>query len=195
MLSLFRPDEQLISRTMEASRGQQLTYSDLLATVETRTPAGFSPNYWKSRIGTGMQVFRLACSAIDELQMLKLGWLSVVAADGPPEVGRQIATLARSSGIWSLNVARVVAVDNETEHRHGFCYGTLPEYPVSGEERFTVACDPDTLEVTFEVFSFSRPAAFLAKAGWPLIRRAQRQFCRDAATAMRNACKCEPTDS
>ena len=195
MLSLLQPDELLITRTMQASRDQQLTYSDLLATVDSVTPAGFSPNHWKSRIGTGEQAFQQACNAINDLAMLQLGWLRVVAADGTPQVGRQIATLARSAGVWSLNVARIVAVDNDTEHRYGFCYGTLPEYPVCGEERFTVAYDPGTREVSFEVFSVSRPTALLARIGWPLIRRTQRQFCKDAAQAMRQACGSEPRSS
>lgn len=188
MLTFMRPSEETIRKVTAASTSHQLTYAEVLASADSRTPAGYFPNSWKCRIGVGEAVFRRAQEAVRHYQMLNLGWLQVVHSEGPPQVGQHVTTLAKSFGLWSLNVARIVQVDDACETRFGFCYGTLPEYPVAGEERFTVTLDEETGEVTFDLFSFSRPTAIPARIGWPLIRRTQRSFCKESSRKMQQFC-------
>ena len=120
--------------------------------------------------------------------MLNLGWIQVVPSNAPIAHGSLVCTLLRTMGFYVLNIAQVVYVD-DIEHldQFGFGYGILPEYLVSGEERFTVAFDRVTDIVTYELFSFSKPSSALMRFGWPLVRRAQRRFCRDSTEAMMSA--------
>ena len=56
----------------------------------------------------------------------------------------------------------------------------------SGEERFTVAWHEDDA-VWYDILAFSRPNHFLARLGYPLVRRLQKRFARDSAAAMKRA--------
>jgi uncharacterized protein (UPF0548 family) len=118
-------------------------------------------------------------------RMLQLNWLEATDSTTPVQEQKLIGTLVHLAGLYSLNVARVVYVDDKTTDRVQFGYGTLPMYPLSGEERFTVSLDRDSDEVWFEIYSFARPASLLTNIGWPAIRWMQRKFCRDTTALMR----------
>lgn len=99
-----------------------------------------------------------------------------------------MAVLARHYGFWSLNASRVVyVVDDRGAHsKYGFAYGTLAEHAETGEERFTVELRPEDETVWYEIYAFSRPNG-LARVGYPLSRRLQKQFARDSKAAMLRA--------
>jgi uncharacterized protein (UPF0548 family) len=67
---------------------------------------------------------------------------------------------------------RIVRVVDEPG-RYGFAYGTLPEHPEEGEERFVVTRDEHDGMVVFEVVAFSRPHDLLTKLGGPVPRAIQ----------------------
>ena len=185
MFLLRRPTEDFIKQTIESQCHQRLTYPDIGLTVESRCPSGYSMNQWQAVIGKGQTTFLRAKEAITRLHILDLGWLQVVSR--PESICEQapICTLIRMLGIYSLQVAKVVHVDNKNpEIKFGFSYGTLPAYPLSGEERFTVSYDPHTQDVVYEIFSFSRPANYAIRLGQPYLRYAQRRFCRDSVDAI-----------
>ena len=41
--------------------------------------------------------------------------------------------------------------------------------------------------VWYDILAFSRPNHFLARLGYPIVRRLQRRFARDSAAAMKRA--------
>ena len=94
--------------------------------------------------------------------------------------------VARIFGVWWLNACRIVyAVSEEGPvNRFGFAYGTLPEHPESGEERFTVEWHQADDSVWYDILAFSRPHHVLARLGYPYVRRLQKRFARDSAAAM-----------
>jgi len=184
---LRRPTDERIERTVKSQRDERLTYSAVGLTRESRCPDGYVANERRTVIGQGEDTFRRAKQAIADLRMLKLGWIDVFAAPDAFHSGDLIATLVWELGLYSLNVARIVYVENE-DARFGFGYGTLPEYSLSGEERFSVTLDRSTGEVAYELYSFSRPSTLLARLGWPMVR-IQARFAKDSAAAMRAACE------
>ena len=84
--------------------------------------------------------------------------------DTPIETGRDVAPLARHLGFYSLNACRIVYVIDEP-NTFGFAYGTLTEHVEIGEERFKVEFDPDSGEIWYDIFAFSRPGHHLVKLG------------------------------
>ncbi len=188
MFLLRFPSEQFINSSVDSQRNAEFTYLNVGWTRSSRCPVGFAANQWTAVVAQGGEGFERAKNAFRTYQMLQLGWLRHVGPKEPIQQGSLVCTLARQTGIYSLNVARIVYVDNESPNRFGFGYGTLPEYPLCGEERFTVEIDENTGEVSYEIFSFSRPKSLLTALGRPIIRGAQRRFCRDSVEAMRAAC-------
>lgn len=163
----------------------QYTHNHLGASRRSHCPAGFVANQFVGELGKGEECFHAAKRLLIKLQMLNVGWLNVVYEPDEIVQGSHVATLIRTLGVYWLNVARVVFVGDESPTRFSFVYGTLPAYTVSGEERFSVVYDTETGRVDFEIYSFSRSATWLAKLGWPLVRRMQRQFCHDSLATLK----------
>lgn len=183
MLLLRRPTAEFIDSTMRAQRAAQFTYEAVGWTKERKVPAGFAVTTWRALIGSGEDDLQRAKRAVAEYRMLRLGWIEPVGSLEPIAPESLVCTLARQSGLYSLNVGRIIYVD-ESADQLAFGYGTLPEYPVRGEERFAVALNRGTNEVTFEIFSFSRPQSALMLLARPLLRQVQRRFCTQASAAM-----------
>jgi uncharacterized protein (UPF0548 family) len=107
--------------------------------------------------------------------------------DTPLESAQVVAVLAKVCGLWWLNACRIVYVVNEQAGdvvRFGFAYGTLPRHAESGEEQFLVEWDKRDGSVWYSILAFSRPRHWLARLGYPLVRRLQRRFGRESAEAM-----------
>ena len=60
----------------------------------------------------------------------------------------------------------------------------MPGHVERGEERFTVEWDCADDSVSYEVFTFARPAHPLARAGQPFVRLVQRRFAADSLRSM-----------
>jgi uncharacterized protein (UPF0548 family) len=71
--------------------------------------------------------------------------------------------------------------------RFGFAIGTLPVHAERGEERFTVEYHRADDTVRFEIHTFAGPAHRLVRLTYPLMRRVQRRFGREAVAAMQAA--------
>jgi uncharacterized protein (UPF0548 family) len=119
-------------------------------------------------------------------KMFDIAGLKLVNDDTPIEAGQNVALLAEHLGFYSLNFCRVVYVIDEPD-RFGFAYGTLSQHAESGEERFTVEYQPETNEVWYDVYAFSRPGNFLVKLGYPYARWRQKQFAVESKAAMKRA--------
>lgn len=182
MFLLRRPTAEFVEATRRAQRTARFTYDAVGWTRGRALPEGFAVTQWQAVIGRGADDFRRARQALADFRMLRLGWLEPLEPLEPIAPDALVCTLARQGGLYSLNVGRIIYVD-ESPGQFAFGYGTLPEYPVRGEERFCVAHAPSG-DVTFEIFSFSRPRSALMLLARPLLRRLQRRFCTQAAAAM-----------
>jgi uncharacterized protein (UPF0548 family) len=78
----------------------------------------------------------------------------------------------------------VIAEEGPQLKRYGFAFGTLPGHVEQGEERFMVEWRRVDDSVSYEVFTFARPAHPLAKAGPPFVRMVQRRFAADSLRSM-----------
>lgn len=183
MFLFRRPTAAFVAATMAAQRDAPFTYDAVGWTREQKVPDGFAVTHWKASIGRGTADFERAKRSLADHRMLRLGWIEPAGAIEPIAPGALVCTLARQAGLYSLNVGRIIYVEDEPD-RFAFGYGTLPEYPVRGEERFAVARDRVTDDVTFEIFSFSRPHSPLMLLARPFLRLVQRRFCRESSAAM-----------
>jgi hypothetical protein len=110
---------------------------------------------------------------------------------------------ARPIPLWMLFPARVVYVVDEClgsgvrEHpdradiarqmRFGFAYGTVPNHPERGEERFLVEWDARDDSVWYDLVAVSRPGHWLARVGYLYARYEQARFRRLSGLAMQRA--------
>jgi uncharacterized protein (UPF0548 family) len=186
MLFLRRPTAEAIRAFLAAQARLDLTYSAVGATT-TNPPTGYVVDHTRIRLGAGEKVFAAAKAALERWQQFRLGWLEASPEDTPIKEGQVVAILARSIGLWWLNACRIVIVVDEDGpvKRFGFAYGTLPDHAGSGEERFLVEWDREDDSVWYDILAFSRPRHFLARLGYPWVRRVQKKFGRESAAVMR----------
>ena len=167
---LSRPTAAQIESVLKVERTAAPSYS----------LSGTTRDYHCVRLGSGDEVFQAAKRTLKNWKMMDLGWLCVVVS------GRDAAIVVRHYGFWSVNVARVLRVE-ETGTQYSMTYATLPEHAEAGEENFTVSHRPDD-SVWYEIEAFSRPRHWLAKLGYPLTRMLQKRFARDSMRRMQRAC-------
>ena len=185
MLCLRRPTAETIQAFLRSQGSLDLTYSAVGATT-TSPPAGYVVDHTRMRLGAGEKVFAAAKEGLERWQQFRLGWLEASPEDTPIKEGQVVAILARSIGLWWLNACRIVIVVDEDGpvKRFGFAYGTLPDHAGSGEERFLVEWDREDESVWYDILAFSWPRHFLARLGYPWVRRTQKRFGRESAAAM-----------
>lgn len=185
MLFLRRPTAEAIRAFLASQARLDLTYSAVGATA-TSPPAGYVVDHTRIRLGAGEKVFAAAKDALERWQQFRLGWLEASPEDTPIKEGQVVAILARSIGMWWLNACRIVVVVDEDGpvKRFGFAYGTLPDHAGSGEERFLIEWDREDDSVWYDILAFSRPRHFLARLGYPMVRRTQKKFGRESAAVM-----------
>ena len=186
-----RPSDRVIERALDESRDLPLSYGPVGI-----AQAGHGPGRFDERvvsIGRGAADFRRACSALTRWAQFDVGWIELFPRRAGIEPGTSLVLLIRHLGFWSLNGARVVYAvgDVSAGTRFGIAYGTLPSHAESGEELFEVHLDPATAEVLYRIRAVSRPRAFLARLGQPIVRSLQARFRRDSAEAMTRAVRGE----
>jgi uncharacterized protein (UPF0548 family) len=185
MLLWQKPTPALVRAFLDQQAGQAFTYESVGATAET-PPHGYAVDRTRVRLGAGDDVFRAAQAALARWEHFRLGWVEALPGDTPLRPGEVVAVLGRAVGAWWLNACRIVYVVDEPEpmRKFGFAYGTLPEHAERGEERFQIEVDPDDGSVWYDILAFSRPNQWLARLGYPVVRRVQKRFARDSAAAM-----------
>jgi len=194
-ISLRKPSPETLRRFVAVKDPLGFTYSDIGATEQAPTsgcsqasgfPSGFAVDHTHVVLGGGESVFRAAKAAMQRGDHLRLGWVDAWSPDPRLETGQVVAIMGRAIGAWWLNPCRIVYRVDETgtSSRFGFAWGTLPGHIQSGEERFLVQWDHETDSVTYQILAFSRPNHLLSRLGYPLVRRSQKRFGRDSATAM-----------
>ena len=184
MFLIRKPSPPFIHAFLEEQAKLPFSYSAVGATAKT-PPSDYDVDHSRFQIGTGYAAFAAAKDALKKWEQFRLGWVEPCWPETPIEPGQAFAMLARSCGLWSLNACRIVYVRDEPR-KFGHAYGTLPGHIEFGEERFTVEWDEDDA-VWYDILAFSRPNHFLARLGYPLVRRLQRRFARDSSAAMKRA--------
>lgn len=181
---LRKPAPETISSFLEGQAERGFTYQGVGRTDST-PPEGYIVDHMRARLGSGEKDFASARSALEKWQQFQVGWAEVWPTKPAVRQGEMIAIIAKSVGLWWLNACRIAYVlDEESEQkRFGFANGTLPGHAGAGEERFLVEMDGDGI-VWYDIFAFSRPHHPLAYVGYPYLRRVQKQFGRQSASAM-----------
>ncbi|MFO1006674.1 MAG: DUF1990 domain-containing protein [Planctomycetaceae bacterium] len=188
MFSFRKPTGESIRRILLEQAKLDFTYSAVGATAQT-PPAGYVVDRTRMELGTGESVFLAAKSALKRWEQFRLGWVESWPRDTPIQAGEVVAVMGWVLGVWWLNFCRIVYVVDESGPvtRYGFAYGTLPGHVESGEELFLIEWDRNTDRVSYSILAFSRPNHFLARLGYPLVRRNQKRFGQDSAAAMLRA--------
>jgi uncharacterized protein (UPF0548 family) len=190
MFSLFKPSHDSLRHFIASQTPLAFTYRDVGATADGRqTPTGYNVDHTRVLLGSGA-TFDRAQAALRRWEQFQLGWCEAFPADTPLRTGETVAVVARVSGAWWSNAARIVyTIDESTEAnvRFGFAYGTLPGHVESGEERFLVEWDRTNDKVWYDIQAFSRPRHILSRLGYPFARALQKRFARESATAMQRA--------
>jgi uncharacterized protein (UPF0548 family) len=180
LFTLTQPTEKTLRALIEENKDAPFSYPAVGASRAGPLPAGYNVDRNRVRLGSGHQVFEEAKLALQSWAMLDLGWVSVFPRDTKIRPGAVVAVVVSHFGFWSVNVSRIVFVENPCS----FAYGTLDEHAESGEEKFTVSWDEADASVWYDVLAFSKPNHILARIGYPLSRILQKQFARDSMAAM-----------
>src|SRR5262245_6288663 len=185
MFSLRRPTDTEIRRQIDGQSRLGFTY-EALGSTATTLPQGFVVDHTRAAIGSTAVAFEAGVEALRQWRQFQQGWMFAAPANTPLEPGATVAVAAWAMGLWTTSCARVVyTVDEEVAgvRRFGFAYGTLPGHVESGEERFLVEWDPRSDQVYFDILAFSRPRHWLVRLSYPLARRLQRRFGREAVAS------------
>lgn len=185
MLSLRKPSAESMRRFLAAEAKLPFSYASVGATAEI-PPAGFVVDRTRIKLGEGEPVFRSAIAALKKWQQFQLGWVEAWPLDTSIKSGEVVAVIGRAIGLWWTNSCRIVYVVDESGpiHTFGFAYGTLPAHVECGEERFLIEWNRQDDSVWYDIMAFSKPNHFLIRIGYPVVRRAQKRFGRDSATAV-----------
>src|SRR5205814_9021796 len=146
------------------------TYSEVGATRDAALPDGYRHVRRHERLGVGESTLRRAATALANWDMQRGAGLSI-RSSGPAGPGVRVAS---GIGVGPLRVwapCEVVWFRDEPD-RYAYGYGTLPGHPECGEEAFDVRLDADG-QVWFDIRAFSRPAAWYARLGVPVVNRLQ----------------------
>jgi uncharacterized protein (UPF0548 family) len=184
-MSLGKPSAETLRSFIAAQSHLDFSYPAVGATA-LAPPAGYVVDHTRIRLGEGEAVFRAARAALQRWQHFDLSWVAAWPSETPIQVGEVVAVMGRAFGLWWINACRIVYVVDQSQpiRRFGFAYGTLPGHVESGEERFTVEWNPHDDSVWYDILAFSRPHYFLARLGYPIVRRLQKRFGRDSAASM-----------
>jgi uncharacterized protein (UPF0548 family) len=183
MLSLFAPTEAALSALLQREQGAAFTYPDPGLTRQDAPPsAGYDLDCNAIQVGSGGATFAAAVAALRKWRMFPPTWTRIVPTGALIAEGQTVVVVARVLGLWWTNTARVVYTFDEPR-RAGFAYGTLPDHAERGEERFRIEWRDDD-SVWYDLRAVSRPRHWLARLGYPIVRRLQRTFARDSLAAL-----------
>jgi uncharacterized protein (UPF0548 family) len=186
----MRPSTDAISRHVLIDTETPFTYGLVGATQQSQVQAGWFADQQHTVVGSGAADFQAAVEALQRWTPFDLDWVWPVDSTVPIQVGQCFAFLARTLGVWSVNVCRIVYVideQDETRAQFGFAYGTLPSHSLRGEERFLVTWDKTSDEVHFDIKKFSQPASPVIRLVSPITQWIQVRFTREALRRLAHA--------
>ncbi len=190
MFTFRRPIDDDVRELLARQAGQPWSY-ELLEVTRDDHPnpmSGWQIDHHRVLLGYGEATFAAACAAIRGWKMFPPEMTRVYWPDSPQQPGDIVAVLyrARPFFLWMLFPARVVYRVDEAR-RFGFAYGTVPDHPERGEERFLVEWNPADDSVSYDLLAVSRPAHWLARVGYLYARYEQAKLRRLSGAAMQRA--------
>jgi uncharacterized protein (UPF0548 family) len=165
MIVFGKPSPEVVERFISAQSQLGFTYSAVGATASI-PPLGYIVDHTRTQLGESEHVFEAAKAALKRWEHFRFSWLEAGPITTPIEASAVVAVMAHRLGVWWLNAARIINVIDE-----GFC--------VEWHERDN--------SVWYDILAFSRPRHFLARLGYPVVRRIQKQFARSSCAAMQRA--------
>ncbi len=188
MFLFTRPDKTFIQKFIIGCGNDDFSYGKVGFSITGRPP-NYNVDHNRILIGNGLTDFEKAKAAVRSWKMFDMPWIELCWPDTPIEIGNNVAVLVNHLGFYSLNACRIVFLIDESAEfdRFGFAYGTLSEHGETGEERFSVEFHPETGEVWYDLFAFSKPDHLLAKFGYPISRTLQKRFAVESKQAMKRA--------
>ncbi|MGD9647242.1 MAG: DUF1990 family protein [Pirellulales bacterium] len=188
MIRLGKPTNELQRRFLDEQAARPYSY-DAVGATASQPPAGYVVDHNRACLGAGEQQFAAAKAALRQWRQFQLGWVEPWPLDVRLVPGECVAIIAHLGPVYWLNACRLVyAVDERGPvERFGFAYGTLPDHAERGEERFVVEWNRADDQVWFDILAFSRPNHSLSWLGYPVVRRLQKRFAREALAAMQRA--------
>jgi uncharacterized protein (UPF0548 family) len=185
---LVQPDRERVQMLLNQSADVAPACPDLLdlgqGLIASRMPLGFAHDISLSMVGNGEEAFLRARGALEAWQQFDPGWVRVANPEATVAVGELVAVVARTAGLWSLNLSRITAIV-DTAERFGFLYATTAMHVEEGQERFVIEFERSSGRVLYLIEAVSRPRHILARLGWPLARAMQHRFARDSHAGMR----------
>lgn len=134
---LAPPTDAALRRALASTAGARLTYDAVGCSLGRARSDDLVEHTWTAVVSGGSDRFERAVEALRSWQVHRGAGLRVVA-DGPTEVGREVALGVPLLVAQVVAVCRVVAVVDHDD-AWGFAYGTLPLHPERGEESFVVS--------------------------------------------------------
>jgi uncharacterized protein (UPF0548 family) len=159
-------------------------YTKRITASERTAPRGFVVDDNRIRVGDGPDAFHKGVLAMRRWAQFNVGWVRVSDPSAPIEPGVTVAVIIHHYGFYSMNAARIIYTIDEPG-LFGFAYGTLQGHAERGEERFLLRKEADG-SVWYELFAFSRTGHWMARCGYPLVRRLQKRFARDSMATMQH---------
>jgi len=198
MFFVRQPSDTQIGDSLARQAGQPFSY-DFVGSTKMPPAArrAWKIDHHRVLLGYGPAVFARARHAIETWEMFPCEIAKVFGHDVPRE-NLLVAILYRVSffPLWLLMPARIVYTINDTIisdghaiDRYGFAYGTLPDHPERGEERFLIEWNRSDDTVHYDLLAISQPRHLLARVAYPFTRLEQARFRRLSGRAMQCAAR------
>ncbi|MEU2154677.1 DUF1990 domain-containing protein [Streptomyces sp. NPDC019396] len=147
-------------------------------------PPGFHPMYGRTRLGEGMEVFRLAAEAVLTWELHRAMGVGIDATADRAAPGVDVTVTL--GGLIKAPCRVVWTV--EEPRRAGWASGTLAGHPECGEEAYMVDRTGDGT-VWLTVAAFSRAQKWYARAGGLATRGLQHAYARRCGSVLRKLCE------
>lgn len=184
------PTQAHIQAALESQRGRPLRFVSVGCTRTLDVPRGFNLDQRSVVLGNGKAVLQRGREALLRWAQFDVGFVELCWPGTTVAKDAQVAVVAHTLGLYSVNVARVVEVEDAMggpTPRFAVTYATTPHHVECGEERFCVELDPATATVRYHLVAISRPNHALVWLGYPYARHAQARFARGSLAAMQRA--------
>jgi uncharacterized protein (UPF0548 family) len=189
MFTCLRPSNADLEQALAAARQCSVPGHGAELLDADRFPSGYRRGAVCECVGTGEDDFDRAVRAIRDWLIFPKLLAEPFPQPLPIEVGQTVVLRLHAFGIWAIGPCRIIDVIGQKTptRRFGFVYAALPGHLATGEERFAVELRPDDNSVWYEIVAVTRPRAWWAWLGYPLLLSAQKRFRRLSIEAVRRA--------
>ena len=196
MFCFQRPTESQIREYLSRQADQPYSYAPTGGTRDfAPIQLGWDTDRHQVLLGHGESIFQKAKQAIDNWRMFPPEITTVFGHKVPfPDLTVAVLYRANPLPLYLLMPARIVYLIEEKtprggQHieRYGFAYGTLPDHPECGEERFVVEWDRNDDSVYYDLLAISCPHHWLVRMGYLYARHQQSRFRHLSGVSMQRA--------